>query len=186
MSKVKLLLLALALVAVATFGQKPGERGQAQPSRVARPEEHVPARGPAPVRNAPKPAPNRAPAAQPKSFKDAEGHPEAPHVHADGKWIGHDTGKNDANYHVDHPFEHGKFTGGFGPKHVWHLTGGGRDRFGFGGFWFGVFPADYGFVDGWNWSNDDVVVYEDPDHPGLYLAYNVRLGIYVHVTYLGQ
>jgi hypothetical protein len=174
MRKAKLLLLALCLVAYVSFGQK-----GAPQSRAARPEEHIPARGPEPVRKA-------APAAQPnKSFKDAEGHPDAPHVHADGKWVGHDSGKNAAAFHVDHPFEHGHFKGGFGPQHVWHLTGGSRDRFGFGGFWFGVYPADFGFCNDWLWNSDDIVIYEDPDHPGLYLAYNVRLGTYVHVTYLG-
>jgi hypothetical protein len=173
------LLAGMLLVTATAFSQEhPGEHPGERPA--AAPHQNIPERGPAPARGNPHPAQEN------RTYNDKEGHPNAPHVHANGEWVGHDTGRGDAHYHVDHPFEHGRFTGGIGRDHVWHLGGGNRERFGFGGFFFGVAPYDYGFTDGWLWDRDDIVIYDDSDHDGWYLAYNVRLGTYVHVQYLGS
>ena len=156
--------------------QQRDNRGQQGPGQQGRGDQN---RGGQP----PQPQPGE----QRRTYLDQQGHPDAPHVHAqDDRWIGHDTGRNDPHYHLDHPWEHGRFAGPIGASHIWRLRGGGRDRFDIGGYFFQVSPYDYDHVSDWQWDSDDLVLYPDPDHDGWYLVYNPRLGTYVHVLYLGS
>ena len=183
------ILLALSVPVWAQHGEGKGEEHAQQTGG-----HEFPRRGPEKTHAQPRAAsprqehgqPHGVPPTQTRNYRDAEGHPNAPHVHDNGKWIGHETGPADPHYHLDHPWEHGHFTGGIGPRHMWHLGGGSRERFGFGGFFFSVAPYDYGYCSDWDWNNDQVVIYDDPDHVGYYLAFDVRLGTYIHVLFLGH
>ncbi len=45
--------------------------------------------------------------------------------------------------------------------------------------------GDWPVTTPWCWTCDQFVVYLDPDHPGWYLLYDVRMGEYVHAEFLG-
>jgi hypothetical protein len=108
------------------------------------------------------------------------------HVDHD-QWYGHDR-PDDRRFDLDHPFEHGHLEH-IGPSYRYSILRIDRDhhRFWFpGGSYFEVAAWDWPVFVDWCWDcGDDFVVYEDPDHNGWYLLYNIHTGLYVHVLYLG-
>jgi hypothetical protein len=112
---------------------------------------------------------------------------DRPHVNND-HWYGHER-VDDKRFHVDHPYEHGRFER-FGPSYRYNVLrfDVNARRFWFpGGFGFEVAPWDWAQCSSWCWNcGNDFVVYEDTDHAGWYMLYNVHTGVYVHVQYLGH
>jgi hypothetical protein len=112
--------------------------------------------------------------------------PRAPYVR-DDHWYGH-AAPNDPRFHLDHPFEHGRFDLA-GPDHrfaVARVDIADHRLWLAGGFSFVVAPWEWSFAAPWCWNcPGEFVVYDDPDHPGWYLLYNIQLGEYVHVQYVG-
>jgi len=180
------------LICAAAFAQRGGEQRGGEQRGGGHPAVgggHVPAHGPAPARasTSARPSPQAGrPATENHVKVDSHGHPDVPHVDArNDRWVGHNSGAADAHFQIAQPWAHGRFSGGFGPQHVFNLAGGNRERFWFDNFYWDVAAFDYNIVEGWNWTGDQIVIYEDPDHVGWYLAYNPRLGTYAHVEYLG-
>ena len=185
MKKIIGLSVLICLAALAqNRGGGGGSRDGGHPAAVG--GGHIPAHGPAPARasNSSRGQQHNA-ATENHVAMDRRGHPDVPHVDArNDRWVGHNSGRSDPHYQIAQPWGHGRFGGGFG--NAFTLGGGNRERFWFGNFFWDVAPYDYNIVGGWNWTGDQIVIYEDPDHAGWYLAYNPRFGTYAHVEYLGE
>jgi hypothetical protein len=110
----------------------------------------------------------------------------SPHV-SNNRWYGHDR-PNDRRYHLNRTFERGRFVN-IGPAHRYSVFRFDRSHRRFwlpGGFLFEVAEWDWPLCADWCWDcGDDFVLYDDPDHIGWYLLYNIHTGMYVHVLYLG-
>ncbi len=174
-ARLVLMLFSAFVIALTVSAQHPAAPHSSAPRAN---QGHIPP--PPPARSSPR--------ARPEVERDGTGHVNsAPHVNND-HWYGHDR-PNDPRYRLARPFEHGRFEK-FGPSYRYEITRIDRDhrRFWFpGGFFFEVALWDWPICADWCWDcGDDFVVYEDPDHPGWYLLYNIHTGVYVHVQYLGM
>jgi len=80
----------------------------------------------------------------------------------------------------------GHYAGAIGASHLHRLESGDSRRFGFEDVFFSVAADDSPRAGEWLFGTDDIVLYDDPDRPGCYLAYNVRLRSFVHAEYIGD
>ena len=167
-------------------GAQPTQRGVQPAQRSAHP---APNRPRANQGHIPKAPPARS---NPNEQRQAEHLPtghvnDMPHVNHD-VWYGREQ-SNDARFHMDKPFEHGHFAH-FGPKFRYSVTRVDADlhRFWFpGGSFFEVASWDWPLCSDWCWDcGNDFVIYEDTDHAGWYLLYNIHTGVYVHAQYMGR
>ena len=160
------------------------QRGGKTTQRVSRPTQTRPRANQGRIPKAPPARSNPGEARQAEHLPT--GHiNDMPHVNHD-QWFGHEPA-NDARFHMDHPFSHGRF-GHVGPTFRYRVT---RVDANLHRFWlsngsFEVAEWDWPLCADWCWNcGDDFVVYDDPDHPGWNLLYNVHTGVYVHVQYMG-
>lgn len=155
----------------------PGQRGPEQHTRPHANQGHPP----------PAPAPRRGPNFAPQAERFDRGRMNrTPHVNHD-RWYGHDR-PGDPRFRQSRAFEHGRF-GYVGPSYRYGVSRFDRvnRRFWLGGASFVVAPWDWALTSGWCWDcgGENFVVYDDPDHPGWYLLYNLVTGAYIHAQYFG-
>jgi hypothetical protein len=107
-----------------------------------------------------------------------------PYVRND-QWYGH-AAPDDPRFNLARPFPAGRFALS-GPSHVYSLSRVdlGARRIWLPGGQFEIEESDWAVTSPWCWTCDQFVVYVDPDHPGWYLVYDVRMGEYVHAQFLG-
>ena len=182
------LLLAVAVGgAIPAVAQRPPEHPQESHPAPHPAERSMAQAHPRANQGHPPPAPQarRGGQAEPERFDGGRVN-AMPHVNHD-RWYGHDR-PDDPRFHLAHPYEHGRFAK-IGPSYRYSVS---RfdpvgHRFWLGSSAFVIAPFDYGLAADWCWNcdGDDFVVYDDPDHPGWYLLYNIHTGAYIHVQYGG-
>lgn len=99
-----------------------------------------------------------------------------------------DRDDRDGRYRLVRPFEHGRFRF-LGPRYrypVVRIEIGSRRVWLGGGFAFEIAAWDWPYAEPWCWQCDQFAIYVDPYHPGWYLLWDLRLGRYVHVRYMGR
>jgi hypothetical protein len=175
------LLLSLTVLATLPLSaqreQRPAQRAPQQHARPRANQGHPP----------PAPSARRGPAGQPQAERFDGGRVNAiPHVNHD-QWYGHDRA-DDPRFHQTQAFAHGRFAH-VGPSFRYEVSRFDRvnHRFWLGSSAFLVAAWDWPLAADWCWDcgDDDFTVYDDPDHVGWYLLYNLHTGGYVHVQYGG-
>ena len=101
------------------------------------------------------------------------------------QWYGH-AAPDDPRLSLARPFQSGRFALS-GPSHVHTLSRVdlAARRIWLPGGQFEIEDSDWAVTSPWCWTCDQFVIYVDPDHPGWYLVYDVRMGEYVHAQFLG-
>ncbi|HUI73818.1 MAG TPA: hypothetical protein VLX32_02680 [Candidatus Acidoferrum sp.] len=175
------------LIALPAIAQERGQQHPAEPSHQNAEKEHKPPQAnQGHVPPAPEARKNRAERPEPERTKGGKVI-STPHVE-NNHWYGR-ARPNDPRYHLAHPFPHGHFEH-FGPSYRYSIVriDAGHHRFWLtGGYYFEVAPWEWSLCSDWCWTcPNDFVIYDDADHVGWYLLYNMQTGVFVHVQFMGS